>query len=310
MENSYLQKIRKIFEDTSDRYEVHKKCQPLLQEMAQSKDFLQEVYKKNLSDPTFLKKSRHYSTLSMKVFECPEFSMLINIFPPLPDRNTDVTFQSIHHHGSLLLSTVGIMGPGYSSILYKKGFTIDHKTEEAQMQIEKYYQNKTYEIGFVDTYQPHTVFYPSDFSATLVLWSDYKKSQKEALKKIGIINKLKKPLGKIARGLGLSKFIGVNKVEYFDFYTKDQKYYAMKEREAYSEAGSNENFLQNVFCFLQKANFEDVSFLENLKKSSDIPKSIHRFIDDLIQKNTIPDSFYEGHLNVPFVNLHKKDLIF
>ena len=308
--DKFLTQIKSIFvEYSNDRYLAHKKAQEILGFMAKDKRVLYDIIKKNISNPNYLKKERHYSTLSMIIGEEIDFTFYFNIFPPLPDKRTDISFQSIHHHGNLLLSTVSAFGPGYNSILFKKGFNINLETRKTKMEVEYDYQNKLYDVSFVDAAQPHIVFYPTDFSGTYALWSDYKKSTKDIAKNIGFIRKFKKPLAKILTVLGLAEIVGLNKIEYLDFFVRNKSIIAMKEREAYMEKGDNDNFLQNIFCFIQRTDFYDKPFLEELIGLKTTPKEAKKYINMLIEKKTISDVFFEGHLNVAKVNLLKQDII-
>lgn len=304
-----IEEIRHIFNSNSDRYICHQLAAPILVELSKDKNFIFEIVKKNLTNKQFLSRPRHYSTLAFDIYETEQFSILINIFPPLPDRSVDTTFQSIHHHGSLLLSTVGFHGSSYSSIIYKKGFTIDKKTQETNLEIEEYYQNKNHEVKFCDAYQPHVVFYPNEFSSTIVLWSDFESRAKDNLKKIPLIARFKKPLGKLIRKLRMEGVVGINKIENFDFYRTNGVYYALKQRLAYDDVCDNTNFLQNIFAFIQSYGFNDISFLSHLKLNPDFPKSSIYLIDKLISGERIPDSFCEKHVDIPFVNLKRKDLL-
>lgn len=304
-----LATIKKIFAETDDRYEVQARCKPILEKLSGSRDFLYSVIRQNLSDQAFLNKKRHYSTLSMTISESPEFSFVMNIFPPLPDRQTDISFQSIHHHGTLLLSTVSVFGPGYESILFKKGYSIDPVTRQTDMQIDKQYQNQPGKVEFVDARQPHIVFYPSDFSATYALWCDKTKSTKESLKKIGLINNIKKPLAKLIHRAGLGKHFGLNKAEYFDFYIENNTIKALKDRLAYDQAGDNENFLRNIFAFVQQTGFNDTAFLTGLLNRAGTQDTAQKYIRMLLNGQTVTDEFYEGHLNIPYVNLHRDDIL-
>ena len=308
--DEYIQRLRECFlENESDRYAAHTQSREFLLEMARDQRILHEIIKKNLSNLQFLQKTRHYSTLAMTIHEDSEFSVMLNIYPPLPDRRSDTSFQSVHHHGNLILTSVAAFGPGYSSLLFKRGFQIDPDTGQTLMELEKEYQNKLYDVGFVDANQPHIVFYPSDFSGTYALWSDYKKSTKDVAKRLGIVRKLKKPLSKIVTMLGLGRLLGLNTVRYFDFYPDNGKLIAMKEREAYIAEGSNENFLQNIFCFVQKTGFTDDAFIQDLIGKQEVPAEAKHFMRMLLRGETIVDSFFEGHIDVPKVNLRKIEVL-
>jgi hypothetical protein len=308
MKDDVVAQLAGLFQQYPDRYELHKVAAPVIEAASRDSVFLYDIIRANLSDPAFLARKRHYSTLSMTIAETPSFSFMLNIFPPLPQRATDSSFQSIHHHGSLLLTTVGAFGPGYSSMVFKKGFRIDPQTGITRMELEKTYQNGLGKAEFVDSRQPHIVFYPADFSATYAFWCDDRASAKEMLKKYGPLTRLKKPLAKIVRSLGLSRYLGLNKVEYFDFYVENGKVIALKERLSYEVSGDNENFLQNIFCFVQQTGFNDRAFLEALLTKDGLPAPAIRFIHNLLDGVPVPDAFYEGHLNIDKVNISKDEL--
>jgi hypothetical protein len=302
--------IRKIIEifKSQDRYEAHEEVAPILKKLALDKNFLFEMIRFNLSNPEYLYKVRHYPTLAMEIFENETFSFGANLWLPLPNRSTNISLQSIHHHGNLLLSTISSFGPGYDSILFKKGFQIDMKTEEVKMEVDKIYHNSLYHLEFIDAYTPHVVFYPNDFSITYALWSTNKPQTKEIFKKIGILRKIKKPLSAVLKFTGLDHLIGVNTVTYFDFYPEGNKLKGLKKRITY-KVGTNENFLQNVFHALQKMEFYDIDFLNSLKNNSQINKAAHKWIDKLIRKEKITSLFEEAHIDVPKAHLLKEEIL-
>jgi hypothetical protein len=308
MKEQIINQLKALFQKYDDRYMVHSEAAPILENASRDQTFLYDVIRLNLSDPAFLQKKRHYPTLSMPVVESPEFSLVVNIFPSLPSKDTDISFQSIHHHGSLLLTTVGAFGPGYGSIVFKKNYSIDPATGITKMEIEKEYQNILSKAEFIDARQPHIVFYPTDFSATYAFWCNKKITAKESLKKFPLINKLKKPAAKIISKMGLGNLIGINKVEYFDFYIDSNNVIALKERLAYEKEGDNENFLQNIFSFIQQTGFKDEKFLRELMMKENTPEAALKWIEKLLTGENISPVFYDGHLNIPKVNLSKKEL--
>ncbi len=305
--NPELQKIIKIF-NSSDRYEAHRQVAPLLQKIAADKIFLFETVKYNLSNPDYLKRNRHYPTLSMEIFENENFNMVANLWLPLPDKATNASFQSIHHHGNLILSTISAFGPGYDSIVFKKGFQIDYKTEEVKMEVDKIYHNDLHHLEFIDANTPHIVFYPKDVSVTITLWSSNKSSKKDALKKLGILKSVKKPILNILKKLKIDSLLGLNTVSYFDFYPEGNKIKALQERINFKE-GSNDNFIQNVFHVLQKIDFKDDEFIKSLKNNHQINKGSHKWIDKFLHKEEITALFEESHINVPKVHLIKEDIL-
>jgi hypothetical protein len=309
--HTYIQKIANVFKTTPDRYAAHKAIQPIMSEMVQNKEVLQDIIRKNLSDDSFIHKIRHYPTLSMHIYKDENTDINAHIFMPLPDGNTDITFQSIHHHGNLLLTTAATFGVGYESILFKKGFTLDKNTHIAQMEIEKIYQFHQGSVEFVDVFQPHVVFFPKDISITYVVWSNKQaeSNAQKSLKQNSLLRKFKKPVKKILHTLGLSQKMGLNVVENYDFYPEGKVIKSLKDRIEF-EHGDNQNFLTNFFHVLQKTGFEDIAFLQKLLQKYPQHIVLKNLIQDFISQKPIPAPFYESHRNVKYVNLHRKDIMY
>lgn len=308
--NHYTSAIAKIFAEEKDRYKAHKLATPLLAEMATHKEVLFDIYRKNLADPEFIAKVRHYPTLAFEIYLDQNIGMNANVFMPLPDQSTDLSFQSIHHHGKLLLSTVAAEGPGYESILFKKGFSIDPATQTASMEMEKYYTFTRGSLEFVGSDQPHVVFFPEDVSITYTIWA-YERSMGTAtqvLKNNMLVRKFKEPIRKVLQVLGLTKKIGINVVENLDFYPEDGSIKVLKNRIEF-EHGDNENFLTNVFHVFQKTGFNDTAFLSGLKKLHPQNRYLPGLIDKFIAGEIINNPFYDFHKNVKYVNLHKSEIL-
>lgn len=307
--DQHLSAISEVFKSEKNRYEAHRKASPILQEMGADKEVLFDVFRKNLSNDSFVNRVRHYPTLAFEIYQDNNVGISGNCFMPLPDRSGDLSFQSIHHHGKLLLTTVAAFGPGYESILFKKGFKIDKETLTAQMEIEKRYQFSAGNIEFVDADQPHIVFFPGDASITYAMWAYA--TQNDVIKKFknnAIIKKFKEPIRKGLKTVGLLQKVGVNAIEYLDFYPEGGQIRVLKSRIGFNE-GTNENFLTNVFYVLQKAGFKDNGFLVELKKKYFKHVCLHQLIDKLVSDEIIKDEFYDFHMNVKYVNLSKADIM-
>jgi hypothetical protein len=307
--NHYVSAIASIFKEEKDRYEAHRKAAPVLKEMGADKEVLFDVFRKNLLDENFINKPRHYPTIAFEIFQDENVGISGNCFMPLPDRSTDLSFQSIHHHGKLLLTTVAAFGPGYESIVFKKGFVINNENQTAKMEIEKQYQFETGHLEFVDSDQPHVVFFPTDASITFAMWAYARtNATTQNLKNNFLIKKFKEPIRKGLKALGLLDKAGVNLVENFDFYPEQKQIKVLKNRINFEE-GSNENFLTNVFYVLQRAGFNDTAFLQSLKQKYPDHKALHQLIDRFVSGEKIKDEFYDFHKNVKYVNLSKQDIL-
>ena len=133
--NKHISEIIKIFQDNDDLYTAHKLCKEVMKKIIDDKDCLHKIIEHNLLQPDFLKRKRHYPTLSLNVYKNKLINIVINIYPELPPGSTkDVSYHSIHHHGNLLLSTIALSGPGYSSIVFGKNFFVPDKDKSYKME--------------------------------------------------------------------------------------------------------------------------------------------------------------------------------
>ena len=305
----YIKNINNIFQQENNRYKAHELCKPLLKEMANNSSILFEIVKKNLQKPAFFLQKRINPVIALDIEINETISFVAHCWMPLPDKQSDITHQSIHHHGKLLLTSVAAYGIGYESIIFKKEYSINKESGETFMQIDKIYKNPFLNIEFIDINTPHVVFYPSEFSITYAIWTNVESSTSENLKKLGLINKYKKQLRKLIDFFGAAKLMGLNTNEYLDFYPKDDKIMAMKSRVMYPE-GSNSSFVKGVFSMLQTIQYNDIDSVKNAINSLP-PKKIAELLkiaDSFQKKETMLDDFEKKHLNIEYINFKKNAL--
>jgi hypothetical protein len=279
--------------------------------MAKDKEVLFEIVRRNLSSPKFFTKKRINPVIAFNVTQNKHFSITAHCWMPLPDRAVNITHQSVHHHGRLLLTSVSPFGDGYESIIFKKDYGLNKEEGVANMRIEKIYKNPQHNIEFVDSFTPHVVFYPNDFSITYAMWSyDKKDGWIAALRRSKWVQTNKKLLLKVLGKLSLLSKAGVNVLEYFDFYPEASRLKALKERVMYP-VGSNENFVWNVFYILQRIGFTDKDFIR--KTGSQLAKEefsvIEEPMDRFLNDEPIQDVFDPVHLNIPKINFSKEELL-
>lgn len=304
--NYKIEQLIKVFSENS-RYEAHKRVAPILLEMAKDEHYLKAIIKQNIAQDDFFNQNRINPVIAFKIFENKDFSFVAHAFMPLPDKDTTITHQSIHHHGNLLLSTVNCFGKGYESILFKKGYQFTDV--EAKLEVQKKYTNTLYNYEFIDSHTPHVVYYPSEVTITYALWSSEKENATDGIKRLGLLKKYKKPVKKVIQVLGFEKLFNLNIVEYMDFYVKEDKVVPMKERIKYPEA-SNLNFIENLFYLLQQVNFENEDFLSEI--FSNLSDSEKQLVKPILQKylnnEELKTSIEDSQLNIAKVNLNRADL--
>ena len=305
----HIEELRSIFSQP-DLYKAHEECEPTMSAMARDRAFFFDVIRKCLSDPGYLDRVRHYPTLAFPIEENEDFTLVANVFLPLPDGNRDLSFQSIHHHGTLLLTTISAFGAGYESIIFRPGYSIDQETGLTDMEMDRFYQNDLYNVAFVDKLTPHVVFYPESASITFALWSREKHDALDKMKKMKVLQSVKKPLKRIIRMAGLNAAVGINEVDYNDFYPDNGRIWGLKERLGYPE-GTSDNWLQNVFSVVQQYEFDDMDFMSRLKADCEARSQAGPilWIEGFLAGETIDLRFEPSHLNVDKVNLSKREIL-
>ncbi len=313
MENnlqSYIRFFKTAFKNNKYRT-AHQIIKEKMVEMAKDKEILFEIIRQNLSKPGFFSQKRINPVIALDIFNGKDFSIVAHCWVPLPDRATNITHQSVHHHGRLLLTSVAPLGDGYESVLFKQGYELDREKGIANMQIGKIYKNPQYNIEFIDNNTPHVVFYPTDFAITYALWSYDKKDGIIALlRRSKLMQANKKIIIGVLKKLGIAKTVGVNVVDYFDFYPDGGSLRAMKERVMYP-VGSHENFVHHIFYILYKTGFNDKPFLDGLKKtlSSTELAAIEKPMTRFLNNEVLEDRFDPAHLNIAKINFTKEELL-
>ena len=306
--NKHISEIIKNFQDNDDLYTAHNLSKEVMKKIIDDQDCLHKIIEHNLLQPAFFNKKRHYPTMSLNVYKNELIDIVINIYPELPSGSTkDVSFQSIHHHGNLMLSTIALSGPGYSSIVFEKKFFVSDKDKSYKMEAQENYQNVLGKYTFCDTYQPHVVFYPKRISSTFALWSKNKKSRFGTIKAF-IPNKLKKNLSVFLSKFGLKEKMQINIPENFDFYVENNLIFSMKDRIHYP-IGSNDNFIQNIFYYFESVNYNNFEFLEILIKKQFINDVAKKWIRKYLDREHMFPKFEDIHLNIDKrVNISKESI--
>jgi len=304
--NKYIQQIIELNAKVVDRKDFHNQAGDLLQKLAGDKNFWIDLFKQNLSDKGYLQhKWSMYEIPFLFVYECDDFYLKVHLFVPLKDFKTNIAASAIHHHNNYLLSSFAAFGSGYEGMLFEKNVRIDPSTKETKLKIRERFHQKNKPLHMVDAWEPHLVVNPASLSATLVLWSPDKKRVTDSLRSNPILKALKTPLRKLIYVLGMDKKVGIAAKDTFQFYTKDNKFIAVPEDEFFAPTRAqsgpevDDYSIQTVFAFMQRMKAVDAEFLKSLKKSADVPLYYHKWIDMILNNETIPDTFAKATINIP-----------
>lgn len=314
--NGYIQKILRLNSEIENRLQFHEKASRILVEMGQDKKFWADVFKQNLKDPGYLKHNwTMYEIPFLYVFENDDFYIKVHLFVPLESYQSGIVASAIHHHNNYLLSSYAAFGSGYESMLFEKDLTINPTTKETKLKIRKHFTQQEFPLSLVDSWEPHVVINPTSLSATLVLWSPDKKRATDSLRSNPLLKGLKTPLRKLIYFFGMDKKVGIAAKETYQFYVKDNKFYAVLEDEYFAptraQSGPDvDNYsIQTVFAFMQRMGFDDLDFLRNLKKSPDVPSYYHKWIDMVINNEPIPDTYAKASINIPDGKMTVEDIL-
>lgn len=301
--------LEKILDDAfsqNDFRASHRKVAPLMQQLAGDKEFFSDIVLDYARDPKIHLQKRINPVVAVPVFANERYSLIAHGWLPREDKDVNITHQSIHHHGKLLLTSVAAFGQGYDSIIFRPGFEINGA--EAKMKPEKLYRAHQGLVEFVEVDTPHVVFYPSETSVTYALWSQDHFNAAAALKKNPLLQTIKKPLKALAKATGLSASLGINIVSNFDFSVRDGKLYVLPERIQY-QAGDHENFVEALFFLLSEIKMDGREQLQkNLQQSGNstlLLSAASRFLNGGSFKN----KFSPNHLWIPDVNIKREDLL-
>ncbi len=298
------------FEGNADRRAAHRAAQRIMSRVVTEKKFRDALITQCLNSPTFMLQKRINPVIALPVFENQHFTLVANVWFPLPNESTEETHQSIHHHGNLLLSSVAGFGSGYESILFERNFEMDSKTRVTQMRIAKIYENPMGNVEFVDSYTPHVVFYPKELSVTIALWSSERATAASGLRKGRIFQKSKKWIRKGLDALHLTSTIGLNQTTDLDFFPQDGQILCLQNRVMYP-VGSEENFRKNFFHLLQAFEYSDLGHikasLKNLPENEQ--KTSLTWLKKLESGEVIPREFEKAHLEIPKINLKRDEIL-
>ena len=290
-----LKEIAKKIHNNKDKYNAHQNISSQLKSLCLDKSFIHESIKKCIFDKNFL-----YNAENLFFYLLIEGDVIIaiNLFPPIFDKEENITHDNIHHHGWRLLSTGVISGEGYETINFVKKSHENIINNEVKLKIENSYKHTSGEIKFIDSEQAHVVFQPKSTSATLAVWSADRDLKNQKIKKMfKNFNNLNKFISKTIHLLNLNKMFGLNKVKGVYFHPENGK---IVETKNYTKPvdGSRAEILHCMFKFFQQIQLNETEFFNRLKKFA--PPEAKILCDKLINNETIEDIGIKGNIRRRF----------
>ncbi len=302
----YIQEVLALEKQYTDRKTFHKKAEHLLAKMGADDEFLKLVIKRNLLDKGFLdQKWSLYNIPFFYIYETADFYLKIHFFPSMKNYVQGTAAHCIHHHNNYILTTAAIFGSGYETLLFDKDVKIDSKTLDAKLKISKHFTQKEHPIHCIDAWEPHLVFNPEKFSATLQLWTPDQKRVTDNLRVNPILKAIKDPLRKLIYAFGMEKQFGIAAQHTYQWYPEKDHFKAIEENVYFEPTRKavgpevNNYSIQTICYFIQNRQLVDAEMLNEVINNTITPSYYKPFLNDLISGNTIPETFCKETINIP-----------
>lgn len=302
-----LAELTRIFRAAPDKRSAHERSRPLLEALSAEPGFLRETLARHLKKPGALD-SQNYPVVSIEIDTNPYFVLIANAWIPLPDHRTDLSTKAIHHHGSMLLSTANMFGPGYEHWV----FTRPEKLDDARyrMKVISTAQHALHTVAFVDAWVPHLPVYPAELTITLALWSsEHAISWKDRVKRLPFLKGNEKRLRHVASRLGLARALELKVVENFDYYPTGRGFRNIEDRLEFA-LGPNEDHLHSLFHVIQKTGNDGLAPLIEQRLSEGLASAdtVRSLLSDLKSGRSIEGRLSDGHYTVPYANFSTRDI--
>jgi hypothetical protein len=311
MTNRYISELNSIFEHTSDKREAHRRSRQVLQDMSGDSHVFTEALERHVTNPENLR-TLHYPVLAVDVEVNPHYHLVANCWIPLPGRQTDVSTKAVHHHGSMLLTSVTAFGPGYDHWIFTLPEQLETDNEYYSTRLLERGPHPRHHLAFVDSYIAHLPFYPASLTVTYALWSSHDRtSWKDKLKRIPWLQKRSNKLRKAAARLGLAGALDLKIAEKFDFYPTEKGLRVIPERIEFAR-GPNEDYLYSLFHILQvTGNAQLATLVEEHLQAERITTNrqiVAELLAQLESGRPIEGRLSPGHYDVPHANFTVHEL--
>jgi hypothetical protein len=311
----YIQEIISLEKQYQDRKEFHRHAESTLVKMGQDDDFLKAVVKRNFEDPGYLaQKWSLYNIPFFYIYETADFNVKIHFFPGMKQFVPGTAAHCIHHHNNYILTTAAIFGSGYEAMLFDKQITMDPQSLETHLKLYKTFSQAEFPVHMVDSWQPHLVYNPESYSATLQLWTPEEKKITDGLRSNPVLKAFKKPIRQLIYSFGLEKKFGISAKRTYQWYPEGRHFKAIEENEYFAPTRKsvgddvNRYSMQTVFYFIQKRQIADTVLLERLKKNPSTPAYYIPFINMLLKGEPVQETFCKETINIPQKTYKRQDV--
>lgn len=307
--NQVTQELTRIFSKAESKHQAHHLSRVVLEQVTREPKFLTAALEAHLKRPGSLNEL-HYPSIALHVALTPNFTLVANCWIPHPSRTTDLSTKAIHHHGTMLLSSATIFGPGYEHWMFKLPEELDSTRELYTTELIEAAAHPLHHVAFVDAYTAHLPLFPSDLTITLALWSSRNPTTwKDYIKRLSLLKGNEGVLRKWLVRAGLRKRFELKIPEYFDFYPVADGFRGMKERQEF-ERGPNEDYLYSLFHILQRTGNEHLADLIRRQRQPSVarPQLVATLLDEVRTGHPIEGRLSACHLDVPHTAFTKADI--
>lgn len=304
--NPYIQEIVALNQIHLDRNAFHEASRPILKAMGEDTDFLKKVIRRNFDDQGYLNQVWSlYNIPFFYIYETPDFYIKLHFFVPLEHHEKGVGASCIHHHNNYILTTAAILGSGYETMLFSKEIDMDEKTLETKMRVTKHFTQQDQPIHCIDAWEPHVVYNPETFSATLQLWTPDKKRSTDQFRNVSLLKLFKKPIRKIIYMCGLERAFGIAAAKTYQWYPEGDHFKAIEENTYFEPTRKavgpeiDDYSIQTVCKFIQEKGLVEPAYLQEVLQRKETPSYYKPWLEKLIKGEEIPATYAKNTLNIP-----------
>ena len=307
----HVARLIAVFRENRDKQQAHRKSKEILGALASDPSTVGSILRTYLLNSAVLN-NRHYPVIGITLEENVHFTLVANCWLPLPDRSSDVSTKSIHHHGTMLLTTATAFGPGYEHWTFTRPIPVGGYTELFRFTVIESGNHGLHHVAFVDSYIAHVPLYPSSLSITLALWSDSTPTDWRAfLKRLPVVRNYTDELRRVSSFFGLGKMLNIKAPHYFDFYPTQDGFKGLKTRKEFV-LGPNEDYLHSLFHVLQITQNEHLSpSIRNHIQTDSLTTNtplIRTLINDLESGRAIESKLSTGHHGIATANFRREEI--
>jgi hypothetical protein len=312
----YIQQILSLEKQFENRIELHQNAEKLLQTMGKDDEFLKLVIKRNFEDEGYLNQQwSEYNIPFFYIYETADINLKIHFFPAMENYVKGTAAHCIHHHNNYILTTAAIFGTGYETMLFDKLVEMDPETLECRLKITKHFTQQEKPVHRIEAWEPHLVYNPEIFSATLQLWTPDMKRSTDNLRMNPFFKALKTPLRKLIYSMGLERKFGIAPQKTYQWYTEGDHFKAIEENEYFEPTRKsigdkvNDFSMQTICIFIQRRGLVDIKFLESLLQKNSLPAYYHKWLRMLINEEQITDTYCKSEINIPQRKYNMADVL-